>query len=173
MILWHLGTAAALVYVTLGRRRIDYRFILAGAIAPDVLDPLLHLVFDFEPDSPGRWIAHSLLAVIAVLAFVVIAFRGERRLAVFGLGVGWLMHLVSDGMWEAPRTFFWPLFGSRFQGLPAEPYSWDLLTTPFDHLTTWGAELVGLGILAWFWVAFRLGEDRRLSLFLSDGYLRP
>ena len=31
MIFWHMGAAAVIVYVTLGRSRIDYRWILAGA----------------------------------------------------------------------------------------------------------------------------------------------
>jgi hypothetical protein len=171
VILWHLGLAAVLVYVTLGRRRIDYRFVLAGAAAPDIIDGVLgRAVFD---GPAGRGIAHSLLAVLVVTIVVIVLFRGERRLAVFGIGVGWLTHLVGDGMWNAPKTFLWPAFGSDFASSPAEPYSWDLVTHPLDHLGTWAGEVAGLAVLAWFWVAFRLGEDDRLRLFLSDGYLRP
>ncbi len=171
MILWHLGTAALIVYATLGRRRIDYRFILIGSVLPDVIDGVLGLFF-FEGRS-GRWIAHSILAVITVTVVILIGFRGERRQSWFGIGVGWLLHLVGDGMWRAPVTFLWPAFGTEFAGVPREPYSWDLLVHPLDHLGTWGGELVGLAILAWFWVAFRLGHGGRLKLFLSDGYLRP
>ena len=170
MILWHLGTAAALVYVTLGRSRIDYRYILLGSIAPDLVDGLLGLVV-FEGPS-GRWAAHSLLAPTAVAVVVLLGLRGDRRLSVFGLAVGWLVHLVADGMWQAPRTFLWPLFGPRFASEPAEPYSWSLLTEPLAHLSTWGAELVGLGLLAWFWVAFDLGDPVRRKAFLADGRLR-
>jgi inner membrane protein len=171
MLLWHMGLAAAIVYVTLGRRRIDYRFVLIGAVLPDLVDSFLGLFF-FE-GSTGRWIAHSLLAVIVVAVGILLAFKGERRLAYFGVAVGWLLHLVGDGMWAAPETFFWPAFGSEFAASPAEPYSWDLLAHPLDHLTTWAGELVGAVILAWFWVAFRLGREDRLKLFLRDGYLRP
>src|SRR5436189_3117272 len=98
-----MGTAAAIVYVTLGRRRIDYRFVLLGAVLPDVVDGILNPLVFHSPS--GRAAAHSLLAVIVVATFVVVAFRGERRLSVFGVAVGWLLHLVSDGMWQAPRTF--------------------------------------------------------------------
>ena len=171
MILWHLGVATAIVYVTLGRRRIDYRFILLGAIAPDIVDGILGL-FLFEGDS-GRWVAHSVLAVVVVSVAIIVGLKGETRLAWFGLGVGWLLHLVADGMWSAPETFFWPAFGNTFSEVPAEPYSWELLTDPLAHLSTWGAELAGLAILAWFWVAFELGKDDRLKLFMKDGYLRP
>lgn len=170
MILWHLGVAAVVTYVTLGRRRIDYRFILLGAVLPDLIDPILG-VFFFD-GTAGRWLAHSLLAFLAVTLFILSVFRGERRLAVFGLAVGWLLHLVADGMWAAPETFFWPLFGSSFAMSPAEPYSWDLLTAPADHVWTWAGELAGVAALAWFWVAFELGSRDRWRMFLKDGHLR-
>jgi hypothetical protein len=166
-----MGIAALIVYVTLGRRRIDYRFVLLGAVLPDGVDRVLGL-FLFEGPA-GRWIAHSLAAVIVVTVVILLAFEKERRLAVFGIGVGWLLHLVGDGMWAAPETFLWPAFGTDFATSPAEPYSWNLFAHPFDHLATWGGELVGVAILAWFWVAFRLGEGGRLRSFLGDGYLSP
>lgn len=171
MILWHLGIAAALTYVTLGRRRIDYRFVLAGAAIPDAVDALLGVVW-FDGSS-GRFVAHSLLAPVAIGIAILVALRGEARLAAFGLAVGWLLHLVADGMWSVPRTFLWPAFGSRFAAVPAEPYSWALFTEPSAHVWTWAGEAAGAALLAWFWVAFRLGRDRRFARFLSDGRLRP
>lgn len=171
MILWHMGLATLITYVTLGRRRIDYRFILVGAILPDLLDGIVGPLF-FEGPS-GRWIAHSLLAVIVMAVAIILLTRAERRLSLFGLAVGWLLHLVGDGMWQAAFTFFWPAFGNKFNAAPAEPYSWDLFTHPLDHLSTWGAEAAGLAVLAWFWIAFRLSQEGRLRLFLKDGYLRP
>jgi len=171
VLLWHLGTTALLVYVTLGRRRIDYRFVLLGAVLPDAVDGVLGL---FLFDGPAaRWVAHSLLAVLVVTVAIVGGLSGPRRLSVFGIAVGWLLHLVGDGMWAAPQTFFWPLFGPRFSDHPREPYSIDLLARPWEHLGTWGGELAGLAVLAWFWVAFELGRDDRFRLFLKDGYLRP
>lgn len=171
MIFWHLGLATVIVYVTLGRRRIDYRFVLLGAILPDLVDGLLGLFF-FDGPS-GRWVSHSILAVIVVSVLIILGLKGDRRLSIFGIAVGWLLHLVADGMWGAPLTFLWPAFGTEFSMIPAEPYTWDLLAHPWDHLGTWAGELVGLAILAWFWVAFELGKDNRFSLFLKDGYLRP
>ena len=166
-----MGAATLITYVTLGRRRIDYRFILVGAVLPDLVDGLLGL---FLFDGPaGRWVAHSIAAVIVVSVGVIVIFSGERRLALFGLAVGWLLHLVADGMWQAPFTFLWPAFGFRFSSSPAEPYSWDLVTDPLAHLGTWAGELAGLAVLAWFWVAFRLGDRDRRRQFLKDGYLRP
>ena len=170
MLFWHLGAGALLVYVTLGRRRIDYRFILLGAVSPDVIDVPLSFAFGW----PGhRGPGHTLASVVAVTVFIVVVFRGPRRLALFGIGVGWLTHLVADGMWLVPRTFLWPAFGTRFGGTPAEPYSTDLFVHPLNHLATWGGELAGIAVLLWFWVAFRMGEQDRLRRFARDGILRP
>jgi hypothetical protein len=171
VILWHLGTAAALTYVSLGRRRIDYRYILLGALAPDVVDPLLGLRYEWGP--AGRGIAHSLLATSVVAIVIIVGARGELRLALFGIPVGWLLHLVADGMWQAPATFLWPAFGTAFARSPAESYSIDVLVHPLDHVTTWLGEIVGALLLAWFWVAFELGRDARARAFARDGRLRP
>jgi hypothetical protein len=166
-----MGLAALVVYVTLGRRRIDYRFVLIGAVAPDAVDALVGATV-FDSPSEKR-IAHSLLVVIVLAVVIVVAFRGERRLAVFGLTVGWLLHLVGDGMWNAPRTFLWPAFGTEFARTPGTPISERPFADPMDNLGTWGRELFGLAVLLWFWVAFRLGSAGRFRLFLRDGYLRP
>jgi len=171
VILWHMGIGALLTYATLGRRRIDYRYVLIGAIAPDVLDALLTAVG--VPTADGRGPSHSLLAVIVVAVTVVVALSGTTRLQVFGLAVGWLMHLVADGMWSEPEIFLWPAFGWSFEATVGEPYSWEILTDPFAHLWTWVGELVGAAALAWLFVAHRLGEENRLALFVRDGYLRP
>jgi hypothetical protein len=171
VILWHAGVAAALVYVTLGRSRIDYRFILAGAVLPDLIDGLLRLSGAIDSAS-GRGPAHSLITVIAEGVLIILLFRGERRLAVFGIAVGWLTHLAADGMWDAPKTLLWPLFGGDFEASPAEPYSWDVLRF-WAHPTTWLAELAGAALLIWFVVAFRLHDPTRLERFRTDGHLRP
>ncbi len=166
-----MGLATLVVYVTLGRRRIDYRFVLIGAVAPDVVDALLGVTV-FDGPSEKR-IGHSLLSVIVIAVAIVLTFDGERRLAVFGVAVGWLLHLVGDGMWNAPRTFLWPAFGTEFARAPGTPISGRPFADPMDNLGTWGKELFGLAVLLWFWVAFRLGSDGRFRLFLRDGYLRP
>jgi hypothetical protein len=166
-----MGTAVLLTYVSLGRRRVDYRWILLGAVLPDVVDALAVGLAGLG--AAGRGAAHSLLAPSLVAIVVVAALRGPRRLAVFGLAVGWLAHLAADGMWQAPETFLWPAFGGAFSTAPPEPYSTDLVLHPWDHLGTLAGELAGAAILAWFWVAFRLGHDGRFGLFLRDGYLRP
>ncbi|MCA1709884.1 MAG: metal-dependent hydrolase, partial [Actinobacteria bacterium] len=170
MILWHMGTAAVIVYVTLGRARIDYRWILVGAILPDVVDGILNLTL-YEGPS-GRGAAHSILAVVVVAVAVLLVTKGATRLSVFGLAVGWLLHLVADGMWLAPETFLWPAFGGSFSASPVEPYGWDLLAHPGAHLGTWVGEIVGLAALLYLAAAFELGDPDRRRRFLHDGLLR-
>jgi inner membrane protein len=173
MFFWYLGIAALVVYVTLGRRRVDYRFVLAGAVLPDAVDGALCATL-LACRGTGRGISHSLLGVIVVAVVVVVAYRDrEKRVSRFGLSVGWLVHLVADGMWQAPETFLWPAFGTAFAATPAEPYSWSVFTQPWDHVWLWAGEIAGLAVLAWFVAAFRLYKGARLREFLSDGYLRP
>lgn len=184
MILWHAGVAAAIVYVTLGRARIDYRFVLLGAVAPDLIDGALSVAaFGYWE---GRGISHTLLTVVVVAVVVILGTRGTTRLALFGLPVGWLLHLVGDGMWNLPELFLWPAFGTTFGSsepysmafftttFPSspEPYSWTLVTDPLSHLGTWGGELVGVALLAWFVVAFGLTDPARRAAFVRDGHLR-
>lgn len=164
-----MGIAAAIVYVTIGRRRVDFRFVLLGAVLPDVIDGATCWFYEC---GGGRGVAHSLLASVVVTVLIILVFRGETRLAVFGIGVGWLLHLVGDAMWDAPKTFFWPIAGPEFATTPAEPYSWDLFTAPGLHLWTWAGELAGLLILVWFVIAFRLHEPERRRRFFRDGHLR-
>ena len=170
MIFWHMGAAAVIVYVTLGRSRIDYRWILAGAVLPDLIDGALSLTI-YTGDS-GRGAAHSIAAVVVVAAGVLLLTKGTTRLSLFGLAVGWLLHLVADGMWQSPETFLWPAFGTGFSDAPVEPYSWGLLTDPLDHLWTWGGEVLGLAALLYLAAAFELGDRERRARFLRDGLLR-
>jgi inner membrane protein len=173
MLFWYLGVAALVVYVTLGRRRIDYRFVLAGAVLPDVVDGALCATL-VACRGTGRGVSHTLLAVIVVAVAALLGYRDrEKRVSRFGLSVGWLTHLVADGMWQAPETFLWPAFGTAFAAAPAEPYSWTLLTRPWEHFGVWAGEIAGLAVLVWFAAAFRLHDRARLKMFLSDGYLRP
>ncbi|MEA2452981.1 MAG: hypothetical protein QOG04_1691, partial [Actinomycetota bacterium] len=119
-----------------------------------------------------RGAAHSILAAVLVAVALLLFTRGTTRLSMMGLAVGWVLHLVADGMWQAPKTFLWPAFGTAFSETPVEPYSWDLITHPFDHLATWGGELLGLAALVYLAAAFELGDRTRRQRFLQDGLLR-
>lgn len=170
MLFWYAGIAVFLVYATLGRRRVDYRMIVLGAVVPGVVDWVAHATGAQTPD--GRGVAHSFLSPVAV-AFVVLLFtRGTVRLSLFGVAVGWLFHLVADGMWQYPRTFLWPAFGTELTFAGADAGAAGLFEEPRRHLATLVKELAGLGILVWFWFAFRLGDADRRKRFARDGLLR-
>ena len=62
-----------------------------GAVAPDLIDGITCAFYEC---GGGRGVAHSLLSNVAVTILIILLLRGETRLAVFGIGVGWLLHLV-------------------------------------------------------------------------------
>lgn len=170
MLFWYAGFASVLVYATLGRRRIDYRMIILGAVAPGIVDAAARAAG--APAPGGRGLAHSVLAVVVVAAVVILGTRGGLRLSLFGLAVGWLLHLVADGMWGHPRTFLWPAFGTTFVGAGIEPYFSGAFGDPLGHAGIWLKELAGIGALVWFSVAFRLQDPERRARFARDGLLR-
>ena len=83
------------------------------------------------------------------------------------LGVGWLFHLLLDGMWVSQEVLFWPLFGWEIPAgdAPYWPLAWErALSDPWR----WVKELVGLSYLTWLWFALGLqGKERRHSVVES------
>jgi hypothetical protein len=154
MILWFAGTAFATVWVVFKDPAIDYRLIMLGALVPDVVDVA----------TGGRWIGHTVLFSVVLLSVVMLATRGRRRVRrrLLALPIGSFLHLVFDGMWADRKTFWWPAFGPSFHGdLPSVGRG------GFDVVL----ELIGLGLLAWGWHRFRLGEPARRRHFLRTGRL--
>ena len=135
---------------------IDYRLVVAGALAPDLVDGILG----------GTGVLHTLAASVALLAGVMLATRGRRgrRRRLLAVPIGTFLHLVLDVMWARTSVFWWPAFGLEFPG--DGPPS---LSRPALLLA--GQELVGLGALAWWWRRFRLHESERRRRFLRDGRL--
>ncbi len=83
------------------------------------------------------------------------------------LGVGWLLHLLLDGMWIDEKVFLWPFFGVDISPGPAPFWSnaWNrALSDPWR----WLLEILGAAYLLWLWFAVRLNErDHRRSFFES------
>src|SRR3954469_3800302 len=106
--LWFAGMAFVVVWVVFRDPAIDYRLVMAGAIVPDLVDGL----------TGGRWVAHTLVASVAVLMVVMVATRGRRRRRrqLLALPIGMFLHLVLDGMWTDRDVFWWPVFGRHLDG---------------------------------------------------------
>jgi membrane-bound metal-dependent hydrolase YbcI (DUF457 family) len=171
MLFWHLGVTSAIVLVTLGRRRIDYRIVLLGSILPDLLDkPVGRLLFA-ERFETSRLFGHTLAFDLALVLGIQLFLRGERARRWFVLPIASLLHLALDGMWSHPITLFWPLFGTSFPRMPVENYWLDVLLRPFQHPVEGLKEVAGLALLAYLAVAFGLHRPGPRREFLRTGRL--
>ncbi|MBU0514446.1 MAG: metal-dependent hydrolase [Proteobacteria bacterium] len=103
-------------------RWIDFRFALAGAVFPDLLDKPLAWIFHLTPH--GRWIGHSLTGLAATTLIVWLIFRRRAPLAVVSWLAGYGVHLILDAgnfmPWFFPWVSYeWPKYtGFRWQYFP-------------------------------------------------------
>lgn len=156
MVLWFAGLAVVIVWLVFRDTAIDYRLVMAGALAPDVID----LAFG------GVGPTHTLAGSVGLLVVVMLATRGRRSLRrrLLALPIGTFLHLVLDAMWTRTSVFWWPASGLGFDGdgVPS-------LSRPAALLAA--QELAGLASLAWWWARFRLAEPARRRAFLRTGRL--
>jgi membrane-bound metal-dependent hydrolase YbcI (DUF457 family) len=97
----------------------DYRFVVVGAVLPDLIDKPLRLL-DFGVPH-GHTYAHTLLfsLLVIICGSLIIRRSGDARVLLLGLGS--LSHPLVDPVIVYPRTLFWPLFGLDFadsRGIP-------------------------------------------------------
>lgn len=113
---------------------LAYAMVAAGALLPDLIDLVAGGI------GPG----HSVVVGGVLLAGVMVATRGRRRLRrrMLGIPLGFLFHLVLDGVWlGGPEQLWWPAAGLDVRGsLPS-------LDRPAPLLVA--LELAGLA-LGWF-----------------------
>ncbi len=161
MLFWHLGASLWLFRWIFRDPKVDVRFLFLGVILLDLVDLTIGTVLFPERFSTGELWFHSLTVASAYTALVlVLTRRGRRRRAFMALGVGWLFHLLLDGMWAKPEIFFWPFFGwdMPFGAAPFWPLAWErAMSDPWR----WVLESIGLVYLAWLWR--RSGLNRRES----------
>lgn len=156
MLLWFAGMAFVLVWTVFRDTAIDYRLVMAGALLPDLVDVWFG----------GARVLHTLAFSVAFLVAVMLGTRGRRlrRRRLLALPIGTFCHLLLDGMWTRTATFWWPLFGSSFEGsgLPS-----------FDRpvVLTIALEVIGLAALLWCRSRFELGDPERRRDFARTGRL--
>lgn len=169
----HLGLTLLFVFVVfyLLREKVDYRFVLVGAILPDLIDkPIGHYIF-YSVFQNGRIFAHTLLfiAVLTLIGYYVA--KKYKFIGVEFLALGAMMHLAEDQMWLSPETLFWPLFGWQFPKLDIENYAGYIWHVLFTDPSAYVPEIAGLAVLIGFTYYFKMYQPERLKSFIMNGQL--
>lgn len=142
MLLWHLGATVALVRYAFRDDRMDLRFLMLGAIVPDLIDTPIGWI-TFSSTMTTRLVAHSLLVASIVMVVVVSRTRrGRPRKRWMPIAIGMLVHLALDAMWASPETLWWPLLGWGFTesgSADLGSYVTEILTDPM----VWALEVAG------------------------------
>ena len=160
MLFWHLGGNLWLFRWIFRDPKVDVRFLLLGAILSDLIDLPVGTVLLADRYSTGELWFHSLtLPTIYMIGVLLLTRRGRKRRAFMAVGVGWLFHLLLDGMWMNQEVLFWPFFGDIPPGeAPFWPLAWErAMSDPWR----WVKEAVGLAYLVWLWVKLGLGSPGR------------
>lgn len=96
------------------RTIIDPRYLVIGAILPDLIDkPLGRFIFA-STFANGRIFGHTLLFSLALLTIGVYLYDKRKDIRVLTLATGSFFHLMEDQMWVHPQTLLWPLLGLYF-----------------------------------------------------------
>lgn len=168
MLFWHIGATLWLFRWIFRDPKVDVRFLLVGAILPDLVDLPVGTLILADRYSRGELWLHSLLLPTLYMSLVLLATRrGRRRRAWMALGIGWLLHLLVDGMWTSQDVFLWPFFGQEIPSgdTPFWALAWDRATSdPWR----WVKEALGVAYLIWLWVALGMSSrDRRHKTFAT------
>lgn len=168
MFFWYLGVGSALLLVTLGPRRIDYRLALAGLALP-LVDIPIRLIFYPHSDLGLHLYFHTFALALVLSLVIMTALRGAAARRFFVLPMAVVVHLLLAGMLGDPVGLFWPLLGTHFTTLPAGTSLVGLIL-PLHPLDV-AKEVLGLGVVVYIAVAFDLFRPGPRREFLRRGSL--
>jgi inner membrane protein len=123
---------------------VDIRFLILGSLLPDLIDKPIGDFFFLQTFQNGRIFSHTLLfpVIIFIIALILRDKKSGSRLLDIGIGI--IIHLILDFMWQTPETFFWPLYGWSFPKIGTSnrlTYWWsELSSDPYTYST----EIIGL-----------------------------
>eukprot|EP01041_Mallomonas_annulata_P034474 gene34474-57248_t len=103
VLLWFVATSVLTIFFVFRDPRFDYRWLIAGALLPDVVDVWFG----------GARVLHSLTGAVGAMVLVMLVTAGRRpiRRRLLSLPIGVLLHLVFDGAFSATEVFWWPFMG--------------------------------------------------------------
>jgi len=85
---WFVGTAVLGVWSVFRDPRFDYRLLIVGVLAPDVIDGIWG----------GARAFHSVVTIVGVLVLVMLVTAGRRpiRRRLLAIPIGSFVHLIVD-----------------------------------------------------------------------------
>jgi inner membrane protein len=171
MLFWHLGATLWLFRWIFRDPKVDVRYLLVGAILPDLVDlPVGTLLLANSYATGELWLHSLIIPSIYMVGVLMLTRRGRRRRAYMAVGIGWLFHLLLDGLWTYPEVFLWPFFGWEIP-MGDAPYWSNAMDRALADPWRWGLEVLGLAYLGWLWVAVGLGVKERRAGVLRTGRL--
>jgi hypothetical protein len=170
VILWDIGAAVAIVRYAFRDPNMDLRFVALGAILPNLIDKPIGSLLFYDHFRNGRIVAHAFVFAAALLALVVLSTRrgSTFRRAWVGFAVGVFLHLLLDGHFTEPESFWWPFFGFEFPQLEGQRLG-ELIRHGLTDPLVVALEGVGLAYLIYLYRSAGLGDPQRRSRFLHDG----
>lgn len=148
---------------------IDPKYLVIGALLPDIIDKPLGMVIFASTITTGRMICHTLLFSLLLLLVGLYLYEEKRDIRIISLSTGSLFHLIEDQLWKSPKILFWPLQGLSFPKDTIDYVGLEQVsmlfkksfTLNFSHPST--PEILGLGvmvILTLHWLIKRLRQNK-------------
>ena len=170
MLFWHTGGTIALIRYAFRDPHMDLRFLMVGALLPDLLDTPVGLIF-YDRLQAVRLVAHAFVFGVTLMIVVLVATRrGRPRKRWMPLAVGVLMHLLLDAMWNDAETLWWPFLGWEFTAAgpaTAAEYVRSILT----DWRVWALEAVGALYLVYLAHRGNLEARAARDEFLATGVI--
>lgn len=96
------------------RRIVDPKYLIIGALLPDLVDKPSGRVIFASTFANGRIVGHTLVFALALLIIGLYLYDKRRDRKILSLATGTFFHLMEDQMWSHPLTLLWPLLGLYF-----------------------------------------------------------
>jgi len=148
---------------------IDPRYLVIGALLPDLIDkPLGYIVFA-STISNGRTISHTLLFSLTLFVIGLYLYDKKSEIRILSLALGSFFHLMEDQMWKTPLTLFWPLLGWSFPKNSIDNTGFEYLLALFNksfHLQfseSYSPEVLGMGVVVifiLFWLKKHVDQNK-------------
>ncbi len=142
--------------------KIDIRFVLVGALLPDILDKTLGY---FTPIA-GRSLFHAVIPLFLILSVLIL----KDKVIFISLMLASLFHLMLDEMFLKPKILLWPLFGIELNlgVVDVNNYWFTLFHSTYVQVT----EILGFIILLGFVINYDLYRVDNLLDFVKGNNLK-